>query len=110
MALTEKLTAIADAIRVQSEKPDKLTLDQMPAEIIDLQSLNFKVVGNPQPASPKENTIWINTDAEITSWVFSATQPTGADGMVWISTGTSSSVEFNVLKKNGIKIIKLLEK
>ena len=37
--------------------------------------LNFKVVGNPQPSSPSENTIWIDTDSEITSWDFSATQP-----------------------------------
>lgn len=38
--------------------------------------LNFKVVGGTvQPDNPKENTIWINTDTEITSWDFSATQP-----------------------------------
>ena len=39
-------------------------------------SLNFKVVGNPQPSSPKENTIWVDTDTPIPSWEFSATQPT----------------------------------
>lgn len=65
--------------------------------------LNFKVVGNPQPASASENTIWIDTDSEITSWIFSATEPdTPSEGMVWISTGTSSTVEFNALKKNCI--------
>lgn len=67
--------------------------------------LNFKVVGGTTaPNNPKENTIWINTDADITSWVFSVTEPTGKDGMVWISTGTSSPVEFNALKKNGIVV------
>ena len=34
--------------------------------------LNFKVVGNPQPTNPKENTIWINTDTKITGYQFSA--------------------------------------
>lgn len=66
--------------------------------------LNFKVVGNPQPSNPKENTIWINTDDKITSYIFSATQPTGSAGMVWISTGTTSTVAFNALKKNGIQV------
>ena len=65
--------------------------------------LNFQVVGNPQPATAKENTIWIDTDTEITSWIFSATEPeTPSEGMVWIATGTASTVAFNALKKNGI--------
>lgn len=39
-------------------------------------SLNFKVVGGTStPASPKENTIWVNTDTEITSWHFGADEP-----------------------------------
>lgn len=74
-------------------------------------SLNFKVIGNPQPETAKDNTIWVDTDAEITSWVFSATQPeTAAEGMVWISTGTSSAVEFNALKKNGIMVYPIAAK
>lgn len=105
MALTEKLTAIADAIRVQSGKGEKLTLDQMPVEIIGLQSLNFEVVGNPQPENPKENTIWVDTDAEITGWDFSAAEPANpAEGMVWFSTGTASSVAFNALKENSVMV------
>ena len=73
--------------------------------------LNFKVVGNPQPETAKDNTIWVNTDAKITSWVFSATHPeTAEEGMVWISTGKSSSVEFNALKKNGITVYPLYSK
>lgn len=67
-------------------------------------SLNFTVVGNPQPSSPKENTIWINTDVPISSYAFSVEQPEGVPGMVWISTGTSSTIEFNALKKNGIQV------
>lgn len=69
-------------------------------------SLNFKVVGGTSaPASPKENTVWVNTDVEITSWVFSVTEPENpSDGMVWISTGKTSPVAFNALKKNGIMV------
>ena len=37
MALTEKLTAIADAIRGKTGKTDGLTLDQMPGEIAGIQ-------------------------------------------------------------------------
>lgn len=75
-------------------------------------NLNFKVVGGTtQPENPKENTIWVNTDTEITSWSFSATEPgSPVEGMVWISTGTSSTVEFNALKKNGIHVYPLSEK
>lgn len=67
-------------------------------------SLNFKVVGGTSaPASPAENTIWVNTAVSITSWVFSATAPTSpAAGMVWFATSNSSSVAFNAVKKNGI--------
>lgn len=37
--------------------------------------LNFKVVGNPQPTNPRENTIWVDTDVPITSWHFGADEP-----------------------------------
>ena len=67
--------------------------------------LNFKVVGGTSaPSSPSENTIWVNTSTTITSYVFSATQPTGATGMVWLQTGTTSSAAFNALKKNTINV------
>lgn len=67
--------------------------------------LNFKVVGGTSaPSNAKENTIWVNTSTAITSYVFSATQPTGSTGMVWFSTDTSSSAAFNALKKNGIHV------
>lgn len=67
-------------------------------------NLNFKVLGGTsQPASPKENTIWVNTDTAITSWFFSATEPENpVEGMVWIKTGKASGIPFNALKKNTI--------
>ena len=67
--------------------------------------LNFTVVGGTTaPSNPKENTIWVNTDTDITSWIFNATEPTVSAGMVWISTGTTSTVEFNALKKDGSQV------
>lgn len=111
MALTERLTAVADAIRRMSEKQDKLTLEQMPPEILQLQPLNFKVAGNPQPEAPAEDTIWVDTDAEITGWVFRADAPeTAAEGMVWFCTGMESTVAFNALRKNGIILCPLSAK
>jgi hypothetical protein len=75
-------------------------------------SLNFKVVGGTaEPASPKENTIWVNTDVEITSWVCSFNEPKSpVEGMVWITTSTSSSAEFNALKKNSIMVYPMYAK
>ena len=53
----------------------------------------------------KENTIWVKTDTEITSWTFSATEPENpVEGMVWILTGALSPVEFNAVKKNNIMV------
>lgn len=68
--------------------------------------LNFKVVGGTvQPKAPKENTIWIDTDAEVTEWVFSASEPESPEeGMVWIKTRFGSSVPFNALKKNRLHV------
>lgn len=65
--------------------------------------LNFSVVGGTTQPTGKENLIWVNTSTAITSWVFSATQPTSpVAGMVWFRTIASGSVKFNALKKNGI--------
>lgn len=72
--------------------------------------LNFEIVGGTtQPTNPKENTIWVNTDTEITGYEFtSSTQPTKPiEGMVWILIGTQSPVDFNILKKNNIQIYPL---
>lgn len=66
--------------------------------------LNFKVVPNPRPDTAKENTIWVDTD-RINNYYFSATQPENMVNYdVWFHVGTSSSVEFNALKKNGIQV------
>lgn len=67
-------------------------------------SLNFKVVGGTtRPANPKENTIWVNTDLEISGWAFDAEIPNYlATGGVWFKIGSASSASFNAMKKNAI--------
>lgn len=73
--------------------------------------LNFKIIGNPQPASADENTIWVDTDIPITGYSFSVDEPANPiDGYVWISTSTFSPIEFNALKKNGIMVYPLSAK
>lgn len=68
--------------------------------------LNFKVVGGTStPSSPEENTIWVNTNVEISNWVFSPIQPTSPkQGLVWFFANTSGSVSFNALKKENIRL------
>lgn len=76
---------------------------------IDL--LNLKVVGNPQPQTAKENTIWVDTDIPITGWLFSSQMPENPEqGMVWFLTATHSGAQFNALKKNGIMVYPLAAK
>lgn len=75
-------------------------------------ALNFKVMGGTaEPSNPAENTIWIDTDAKITGWLFYSHQPENpAEGMVWIATGSASNAEFNALKKNAIMVYPLSAK
>ena len=89
MALIDKLNAIGDSIRVQSGKTAKMTLDQMPTEILDLQSLNFEVVGGTSaPASPKENTIWVRNPNLLNFKTWAAN--------IGVSNGTKSYTENSI--------------
>lgn len=73
--------------------------------------LNFKVMGNPQPENPKANTIWVDTDVEITGWDFSAVEPANpVEGIMWFPVGTASTVAFNALKKNSVMVYPLSAK
>ena len=82
--------------------------------------LNFKIVGGTtQPTSPKENTIWVNTNTAIGEYQFSATQPTKRtdgtalqSGDLWVEiTPLKQNVKFNALKKNSIELycVKVLQ-
>ena len=76
-------------------------------------SLNFNVKSYPSEVElkadkPRENTIGVITTTTITSWVFSAKEPSEPEvGMVWFSVGKESSVEFNALKNNTLKVYPL---
>lgn len=107
--LDSDLTAVGNAIRSKGGTSARLSFPAGMVSSIGAIStgveLNFDVVGGTsQPSNPKENTIWVNTSETITDWVFSATQPTVASGRVWFPTSTSSTVEFNALKKNAIQV------
>ena len=67
-------------------------------------SLNYELVGGTSaPSSPSENTIWINTSTDITSHIFSATEPENpVAGMVCIFVCTSSTVAFSATEENPI--------
>ena len=73
-------------------------------------AFNFKVVGNPKPSNPKENTIWVDTYTPIKGWAFSKSEPEKVDGFVWITVGDSSTASFNALKKNTIMVYPLSAK
>lgn len=68
--------------------------------------LNFRIIGGTSaPSSPKENDIWVNTDTNITSYIFSVSEPAEpSEGILWVTVGDESSVSFNALKKNEILI------
>lgn len=74
--------------------------------------LNFKIIGGTtQPSNPVENTIWVNTENEITGWAFSEVEyETPTEGLVWIKTSIESEIVFNALNKNSIQIYPLLAK
>lgn len=68
-------------------------------------ALNFKVVGNPKPEAPRENTIWIDTDTPINGYTLSADAPAEpVEGMVWTFTGGASTAPFAATKKNPIVV------
>lgn len=68
-------------------------------------ALNFKIVGNPKPDTPRENTIWIDTDTPISGYTFSDDAPAEpVEGMVWIFTDGISTAPFAATKKNPIVV------
>lgn len=103
----DSLVSIANAIRETYYMDKQLTFpDDFTSSIRDGLALNFGVLGGTiEPGIHLENTIWVNTDSEITSWTFKPTQPnTPTEGMVWFRTGTTSEVTINALKKNTILV------
>lgn len=101
------LDAIGNAIRNKTNKTNKFTPLEMITEIENITTgveLNFAVIGGPtQPENPIENTIWVNTNNNISTWVFQTYEPEApTEGMIWFLTGLSSRFSFNAIKDNNI--------
>jgi len=104
------LTAIGDAIRTKTEKTNLIPVSGMADEILQISSgaeLNFEVVGGTtKPANPIENTIWVNTENEITSWIFSATEPYGNSLVISANHSiNSSSTKVSIVDNSNNAII-----
>lgn len=70
-------------------------------------NLNFEVKDyrseDSRPSTEKENAIAVITNTDVTSWVFSATEPENPEeDMVWFEISSTSDVTFNALKKNAL--------
>lgn len=65
-------------------------------------SLLMTVVGGTtQPATPDENTIWVNTSTAIGNWCVSNTEPSSPSaGDVWITLKPSISNTINIVESN----------
>lgn len=104
------LTAVADALRTKGETTDSLAFPGGFVTAIENISagaaLNFEIVGGTtQPNNPKENTIWVNTDTEITSWIISVKIPSNPiEGMIWILNGSSGAEGFNACEDTSIVV------
>lgn len=104
------LVSVADAIRAKGETTGQLVFPGGFVTAIQSIStgaaLNFQVVGGTTaPANPTENTIWVNTDQTITSWVFSHNQPNSpTEGMVWIVNGVSGVNEFDAVSDVSLRV------
>ena len=104
------LVSVADAIRSKGETTGQLVFPGgFVTAIHDISTgvaLNFQVIGGTSaPANPTENTIWVNTDQTITSWVFSHNQPKSpSEGMVWIVNGASTISEFDAVSDVSLRV------
>lgn len=105
------MQATAEAIRTKSKSTDPIpwNMDKgFEAAVLAIEGggaeLNFEIVGGTvEPVDPVENTIWVNTETEITGWVFSEKEPTNpVEGLVWFVSGTYDPININALKKNEI--------
>ena len=74
MALTDKLTAIADAIRGKTGGADALTLDAMAAAIAALETGGGSIRVASGTIVPANDASWFNTTVDLSD-VFSASEP-----------------------------------
>ncbi len=80
--------------------------------------IQFQVLGGTsQPASPSDNTVWVNTTDVITSWALSPAEPSApSEGMVWIvlwgsdGRGVEGRIQMNLLSENLLNVYPLRAK
>ena len=99
MALTDKLTAIADAIRGKTGKSDSMTLDQMPTEIAGIQAGG----GGDNP---------LDYALAITELFMHSTFPINTDLVVSFGTASQGEIRTSALNStfngaNNLKSIKI---
>lgn len=68
--------------------------------------VNLHVIGGTtQPAEARENTVWVNTEDTITSWVIQYEEPEEPeDGMVWIKSQSTANNILNIAKRGMVKV------
>lgn len=68
--------------------------------------LDFRVVGGTtQPASPRENTLWVNTANDITGYAIGAEVPASpSEGFVWIMTRDGTKSRFSVSSRKEVMV------
>ena len=70
---------------------------------------NLSVMGGTTQPAGTENMVWINTGTAISSYVFSATEPTNPiEGMVWVTTSTVAPVPIDTSDENTVLIYPIL--
>lgn len=92
MALTDKLKAIADAIRGKTGKTDTLTLDQMATEITDIQ------IGGDSGSSLETCAVnfFNNTSVDVVIWYVTVTNGNVSHTMESVREGKDKT--FDVLR------------
>lgn len=101
MALTDKLSAIGDAIRIKTGKTDLIPLDQMPTEIESVWDAGYKEAYNAMKLAVDMSDVTYRFNEKVTSypsnWYRMNLNFTDANGVAYnqISTFTSS-VKINI--------------
>ena len=94
MALTDKLTAIADAIREKEGIADTMTIDQMPEKISAISGLDEDLITFPQQ------------NEKVTEYMSAATVYTDADfATVTVAGGYKDSTQTTWEQPNGTELI-----
>ena len=105
--IKDNVSASFDAVQNKNGTvPESKVIANLPAAIESIpsgSSLNFEIVGNPKPANPSNNTIWLNTDTPIVNYfLVSDIAELEADlnfdnGDVYIQIGTDSDAKFSLV-------------